>query len=272
MRSNEQKVNSYFQIEEIQGYQAVKFTVTPDKPVSEQKIPSILKEKNEEGQYFDPNGCGVITVFQTKERKCYTLGAPRMNPESLSQEYQISIGGGIRDAHISLVETLNGSIEFKTSKKHPLVRKENLGAEGIALFYSGNWKMHYLTVYQHCEVESLEELKALALEINSANLTSNHPVTKNIQFDIFNLSDVINSVTKSAKCPDGKGKHDEAGNILPQGLLASEQSKGETSKHETRIIFDDIALSFLAKTAQFHLMFQQQEKEEQEYKALGCYR
>ncbi|MCF2094333.1 hypothetical protein [Coxiella burnetii] len=67
MRSNEQKVNSDSQIEEIQGYQAVKFTVTPDKPVSEQKIPSILKEKNEEGQYFDPNGCGVITVFKQKK-------------------------------------------------------------------------------------------------------------------------------------------------------------------------------------------------------------
>ena len=50
--------------------------------------------------------------------------------------------------------------------------------------------MRYITVYKHCEVESLEELKALALEIKSANLTSKNLVTKNIQFDIFNLSDV----------------------------------------------------------------------------------
>ena len=77
---------------------------------------------------------------------------------------------------------------------------------------------------------------------------------------------MFNSVTKSDKCP-GKGKDDEAGNILPRDLLASEQSKDETSKHETRIIFDDIALNFLAKTTQFHLIFEQREKEE--YKELG---
>ncbi|WP_267256555.1 hypothetical protein [Coxiella endosymbiont of Ornithodoros maritimus] len=126
--------------------------------------------------------------------------------------------------------------------------------------------MYYLTVYQYCKVESLEELKSLTLEINSANSTSNNPLTKNIQFDIFNLCDVINSVTKIAKCPDGKGKHDGASNILPKGLLTSEQSKSETSKHETRIILDDIALNFLAKTTQFQPIFEQQEKKE--YKEL----
>ena len=229
-------------IKKIHGYQAIRFQVDGDKPIAQQRIPSVLKEKNE--GYMDPDGCGVITIFKTQDGKRYVIGALRPNPCSSMREYQISIGGGVRDKNASFIEALNTSIRFKTSEKHPSVNKENLSNEGVALLYLGeDWKMHFLTVYQYWAIESLEELKALVHTINVVN--AKNESVKNIQYDIFDLEVVIASVANSVFYPDGAEKHKSAGNILSSSdmTLSEEQP--------TKIIYDDIALDFLSKTTDF---------------------
>lgn len=195
------------------------------------------------------DGAGVVVIYTAQDTgEKYVIGSKKNNPDSGLGEFEIGIGGGFRFLkEFSVLDALNGYLDFKSGDVLGNLRGEDIDQTAVALFGKGlDWQMNRVTFVARKNIENLSQLNSL---VATANLKlARLPETdwrSKIVFGVFSLNDVLDSADATYS------EHDKGAE-----RVAKIQSK-IVINHDTGdsiapfVVFDDRALALIKHGYQF---------------------